>query len=165
MNLQDLAGLQARAERELKQGRSWTQIFDDLWDEDLDALNLAMLLRSMGAWRTEAKLLKRSGHAFEDIIGELRGLCATWVDVALAMIHAGLSPADMLRVVLPDVDDSEAHWNVAQVAVCLGPEDSDYEEVRQVLRYFRFDAEDVVEHVLGPEEVKQKARVRLGLVA
>jgi hypothetical protein len=106
--------------------------------------------------------MKAAGYPYDEIIFHLTSLRASWADVGLALMAAGLSPADMLRAVLPSTEGEE-HWPVVQVALLDGPEDADYEEVRGVLGFF-FASEEEVLGVLDLELVQRDlVAQRLGI--
>ena len=140
----------------------WSDIVQDLVAEGLNDDEVATLLRQREAWTAEAREMKAAGYPYDEIIFHLTSLRASWADVGLALMTAGLSPADMLRAVLPSTEEEE-HWPVVQVALLNGPEDADYEEVRGVLGFF-FASEEEVLGVLDLELVQRDlATQRLGI--
>lgn len=163
MNLEDLSTFQFTIRAELQQGKHWPDIVEWLRNEGLDTLDIQLVLRSMQAWRENARALKVLGYDYDLIVSFLRELCATWVDVAWALVQAGMSPADMLRALLPVMDAEEAYWRVAQVAICDAPPEADFQEVAGVLKLQGLDLEVVLRRLLGPKELRAKARERLGI--
>lgn len=143
-------------------GSLWVDVVRDLLAAGLTDEEIAELFRERQVWSLEAQQMKSEGYPYEEILYHLAMLRAPLGDAGRALMEVGLSPADMLRVMLP-FTDGEGHWPLVQAALLDGPEDADYAEVRGVLEFF-FMAE---EEILGALEVEgiQRERVaqRLGL--
>jgi hypothetical protein len=100
--------------------------------------------------------MKVEGYPYDEILYHLISLRASWGDVGRALMEVGLSPADMLRVVLPCAD-GEDRWSLIQAALLDGPEDADYGEVRGVLEFFFLTEEEI----LGALDVEGAQRERV----
>jgi hypothetical protein len=139
----------------------WPDIVQDLIAAGLNDGEVAALLREWEAWTAEALEMKIAGYPYDEIIFHLTTLRASWADVGRALMAAGLSPADMLRAVLPSTEGEE-HWSVVQVALLDGPEDADYEEVRGVLGFYFASEEEALAtlDLDGPQ--RELAAERLG---
>lgn len=143
-------------------GSLWADVVRDLLAAGLTDEEIAALFRERQVWSAEAQLMKEEGYPYDEILHHLTTLRAPWGDIGRALMEAGLSPADMLRVMLPSTD-GEDHWPLVQAALLDGPEDADYGEVRGVLEFF-FLAE---EEILGALDVegaqREQVAQRLGL--
>jgi hypothetical protein len=140
----------------------WADIVVDLRAIGLEDEEIRLVLREQQAWIAEAREWKRHGFPYDAIITELREeLLAEWGDVARALMEVGLSPADMLRTVLPLTEESEL-TPVVQAALLDGSEDADYQEAREVLGFFKRE-EDLI-GVVDLDGVQREIVVqRLGL--
>jgi hypothetical protein len=139
----------------------WPDIVQDLMTAGLNDEEVAALLCHREVWTAEARELKTAGYPYDEIISHLITLRASWADVGRALMVVGLSPADMLRAVLPSIEQEE-HWPVVQVALTDGPEDADYEEVRGVLGFY-FTSEVEVLAAMDLDGVQRELAVqRLG---
>ena len=116
----------------------WSDMVQDLARVGFTDEEIGGLLRPHEAWTAEAREMKAAGYPYDEILFHLRTLKATWADAARALLRAGLSPADMLRVVLPATEGDGA-LPVIEVAWLEAPGGTDEEEVRGVLAYFGFD--------------------------
>jgi len=141
----------------------WADIVVDLRAEGLEDEEIRLVLRERQAWVAEAREWKQHGFPYDAIITQLRDeLLAEWGDVARALMEAGLSPADMLRVVFPCTEESEL-IPVVQAVLLDGPEDADYPEAREVLGFFFQSEEEVLKALnLDPTELG-KAAPRLSI--
>jgi hypothetical protein len=154
-----------RGEESLDEARAsneaWSDIVRDLLAAGLNDEEIAALLRQQDVWTVEARKMKSEGYPYDDILFRLGTLCASWADVGRALMDAGLSPADMLRAVLPSTESDE-HWPVVQAALLDGPEDADYTEVRGVLEYFFMSEEEVLRTLDMDDAQRGIAAQRLG---
>ena len=108
--------------------------------------------------------MKSDGFFYDEIICHLVALRASWADVGRALMAAGLSPADMLRAVLP-CSQGEEHWSAIQAALVDGPEDADYAEARGVLGFFFMGEEEVLGALDLDEDQQKIVAERLGVQA
>ncbi len=143
-------------------GSLWLDVIRELKVAGLSEEEVQELLRQREVWGREARLMKAEGYPYDEILCHLIALRAPWGDAGRALMEAGLSPADMLRVMLPSTD-GEDHWPLVQAALLDGPEDADYGEARGVLEYFFL----VEEEILGALDVegvqREQVALRLGL--
>jgi len=128
----------------LDRQEDWVCITLELLEAGLSGEDVASLLRPRRAWIEEAQAMKEEGYPMDDIIHHLWALHATWEDVARALLMVELSPAEVLQNVLPYADDGE-QGSVIQAALLDGPEEADYGEVRDVLRFFFLTEEEALE--------------------
>lgn len=143
-------------------GSLWVDVVRDLLAAGLTDEEIAALFRERQVWSAEARQMKAEGYPYDEILYHLATLRAPWGDVGRALMDVGLSPADMLRVMLPSTD-GEDHWPLVQAALLEGPEDADYGEVRGVLEFF-FLAEEEILGALDVEGVeRERLAQRLGL--
>ena len=120
----------------LAEQEGWADIVVDLRGEGLEDGMITAVLREHQAWAQEAQESKHHGYPYEEILRRLRDdLAASWEGVARALLEAGMAPADMLRVVLPDMEESEI-LPVVHTALSGGYEDSDGGESREVVDYY-----------------------------
>ncbi|MBP1625963.1 MAG: hypothetical protein H6Q00_438 [Holophagaceae bacterium] len=143
-------------------GSLWLDVIRELRAAGLSEEEVQELLRQREVWGTEARLMKAEGYPYEEILSHLVALKAPWGDVGRALMEAGLSPADMLRAVLPSTD-GEDHWPLVQAALLDGPEDADYSEVRGVLEYFFLVEEEILGSLDVDEVQRAQLRERLGV--
>ncbi len=114
----------------------WADIVVDLRGEGLEDEMITAVLREHQAWVQEAQEWKKHGYPYEEIIRHLREeLAASWDDVAHALMEVGMTPADMLRVVLPDMEEDEIP-PVVRLALLVDPEDSAGNEAWEVADYY-----------------------------
>ena len=86
----------------LTEQEGWADIVVDLRSEGIEEEVIRAVLREHRAWYWEAREWKYRGHPYEEIVRYLRDeVAAEWGDVAHALLEVELTPADMLRVVLP----------------------------------------------------------------
>lgn len=117
-------------------GEGWPDIVVDLRDEGIEEEVIAEVLRESQAWVEETREWKQHGYPYEEIVQHLLDdLAAPWGDVALALMEAGMTPADMLRVVLPLLGD-DSPVPVVRTALLEGPEGFDDAEAWEVIDYF-----------------------------
>lgn len=117
-------------------GEGWPDIVVDLRGEGIEEEVIAEVLRERQAWIEEVREWKQHGFPYEEIVQHLRDeVAAPWGDVAHALMSAGMTPPDVLRVVLPLLGD-ESPLPVVQAALLEGPEDSDETEAWEVIGYF-----------------------------
>lgn len=133
LNLEILRQLQDRSRAWLAEGRIWPMILEELEEEGYRPLDLKLVLRTMGAWVEQARLLKADGWPYDDLVMYLVNLLATGQDIGWALLEAGLKPADMLRAVLPEVIGTEFQDTVIQTAIDRG---QDVEECRRVVAWW-----------------------------
>lgn len=120
----------------LAEQEGWADIVVDLRGEDLEDEMITAVLHEHQAWVQEAQEWKQHGYPYEEIVRHLREeLAASWDDVAHALMEAGMTPADMLRVVLPDMEEDEIP-PVVRTALLGDPEDANGGEAREVVDYF-----------------------------
>lgn len=120
----------------LAEQEGWADIVVDLRGEGLDEEVISAVLREHQAWAEEAREWKQHGFPYEEIVRHLRDeVAAEWGDVAHALMEVGMAPADMLRVVLPDLEEEEVP-PVIRAALLESPEDADGDEAREVVDYF-----------------------------
>jgi hypothetical protein len=125
---------QGFVEDSLASHEGWADIVVDLRGEGLDEEVIATLLREHQAWVEEAREWKQYGFPYEDIVRHLRDeVVAGWGDVAQALQDIGLTPADMLRVVLPLLGEDEPN-PVVRAALLEGADGT--EEALAVIDYF-----------------------------
>ncbi len=139
----------------------WSDIVQDLVVEGLNDAEVATLFRQREVWTAEAREMKVAGFPYDEIIFHLTTLRASWADVGRALMAVGLSPADMLRAVLPSTEGEE-HWPVVQVALLDGPEDADYDEVRGVLGFYFTSEEEALAALDLDGALRELAAQRLG---
>ncbi len=139
----------------------WPDIVQDLMAAGLNDEEVAALLRHREVWTAEAREMKTAGYPYDEIIFHLITLRASWADVGRALMAVGLSPADMLRAVLPSTEGEE-HWPVMQLALTDGPEDADYEEVRGVLGFYFTSEEEALAALDLDGSRRELAAQRLG---
>jgi hypothetical protein len=114
----------------------WADIVADLRGEGLEEDVITTVLREHQAWVEEAREWKQHGYPYEEIIRHLRDeVAAEWRDVAHALMEVGLNPADMLRVVLPLLEE-DPPLSVVRAAILEGPEDTDDDEASEVVDYY-----------------------------
>ena len=140
----------------------WFDIVQNLVAEGLNDDEVTTLLRQRDAWTAEAREMKSDGFLYDEIICHLVGLRASWADVGRALMAVGLSPADMLRAVLP-CTEGEEHWSAVHTALVDGPEDADYAEVRGVMGFFFMSDEEVLGTMDQGDVQRGVAAQRLGL--
>ena len=97
LNIKVLRQLRERCRVRLAEGRIWPEILEELEEEGYRPLDLKLVLRGMGAWIEQARLLKSDGWPYDDLVMYLTNLLATGQDTAWALLEAGLQPADMYR--------------------------------------------------------------------
>jgi len=141
---------------------SWSETVEALEREGLNEEEVTALLRQREAWTAEARELKAEGYPYDEIIFHLTTLRAPLPDVGRALMTVGLSPADMLRVVLPFAEGDEL-WNVVQVALLDGPEDADYAEVRGLLGFYFMNEQEVLGALDVDDVQRRRAAERLGI--
>lgn len=150
----------------IEEGRAcseaWSDIVQNLMAEGLHEEEVATLLRQRETWIAEAREMKSEGHPYDEIIFHLSTLKATWADIARALMEVGLSPADMLRAVLP-CTEGEEYWSVVQAALLDGPEDADYGEVRGVLGFLFVREDEILETLDLNGMQRELVGQRLGL--
>ncbi|WP_243317713.1 hypothetical protein [Geothrix paludis] len=123
-------------EDSLASQEGWADIVVDLRGEGLDEEVISAVLREHQAWAEEAREWKQHGFPYEEIVRHLRDeVSAGWGDVAHALMEVGMAPADMLRVVLPGLEEGEIP-PVVRAALLRDPEDSNRDEAREVVDYF-----------------------------
>ena len=114
----------------------WADIVVDRRGEGIEEDVIAEVMRENNAWVEEAREWKQHGYPYEEIVQYLRDeVAAPWGDVAHALMDVGMVPADMLRVVLPDLEEGEIP-PVVRAALLRDPEDSNGDEAREVVDYF-----------------------------
>ena len=117
-------------------GEGWSDIVVDLRGEGIEEEVIAEVLRDCQAWVEEAREWKQHGYPYEEIVQHLRDeLAAPWGDVAHALMKAGVTPADMLRVTLPLLGE-DSPVPVVRVALLEGPEAFDDAEAWEVIDYY-----------------------------
>lgn len=117
-------------------GEGWPDIVVDLRGEGIEEEVIAEVLRESQAWVEEAREWKQHGYPYEEIVQHLRDeVAAPWGDVAHALMEVGMSPADMLRVVLSLLGD-DSPVPVVRTALLEGPEGFDDAEAWEVIEYF-----------------------------
>lgn len=117
-------------------GEGWPDIVMDLRGEEIEQEVIAEVLRENQAWIEEAQEWKQHGYPYEEIVQHLRDeMAAPWGDVAHALMKAGVTPADMLRVVLPLLGE-DSPVPVVRVALLEGPETFDDAEAWEVIDYY-----------------------------
>ncbi len=134
MDLDDQKHLTERVSAELAQGRILPEILADLEDEGHQRSDLQLVLRGMGAWNEQARLLRADGWAYDDLVMYLASILATPQHIAWALLLAGMRPADMLRVVLPMARGGEFQESTIQMALDCG---QDLEECHRVMAWWR----------------------------
>jgi hypothetical protein len=143
-------------------GSLWADVVRDLLAAGLTDEEIATLFRERQVWSAEARLMKAEGYPYDEILYHLSTLRAPWGDVGRALMDVGLSPADMLRVMLPSTD-GEDHWPLVQAAILDGPEDADYGEVRGVLEFFFLPEEEILDSLDVDGAQREQVAQRLGL--
>jgi hypothetical protein len=143
-------------------GSLWADVVRDLLAAGLTDEEIAGLFRERQVWSAEARLMKAEGYPYGEILYHLSTLRAPWGDVGRALMDVGLSPADMLRVMLPSTD-GEDHWPLVQAALLDGPEDADYGEVRGVLEFFFLPEEEILDSLDVDGAQREQVAQRLGL--
>jgi len=133
LNTKVLRQLRERCRVRLAEGRIWPEILEELEEEGYRPLDMKLVLRGMGAWIEQARLLKADGWPYDDLVMYLTNLLATGQDTAWALLEAGLQPADMLRAVLPEVIGTEFQATVIKTAMDRG---QDAEECRRVAAWW-----------------------------
>lgn len=114
----------------------WPDIVADLRGEEIGEEVIAEVLREHQTWVEEAREWKQHGFPYEEIVQHLRDdLAAPWGDVAHALMVVGMTPADMLRAVMPFLGE-DSPLPVVQVALLEGPEDFDNGEAWEVVSYY-----------------------------
>lgn len=155
--------IQIQLERLREIGYEWDLAAKNLKANGFEERAIADVLRTMDAWSALALRFKAKGQPYEEIAFQLQEVHAEWADVASALMAAGLSGADMLRILLPLADEDRSLWGILQIAVCHSPEASDFKEIRAVIKHFGIDPEEFISHVAGPVGARDEARRRLGL--
>lgn len=97
-------------------GSFWVDVVRDLLAAGLTHEEIAELFRERQVWSLEARQMKAEGYPYDEILYHLATLRAPWGDVGRALMDVGLSPADILRVILPSTD-SEEHWSISAVRI------------------------------------------------
>lgn len=143
-------------------GSLLADVVRDLLTAGLTDEEIAALFRERQIWSAEARLMKAEGYPYDEILYHLTTLRAPWGDVGRALMDVGLSPADMLRVMLPSTD-GEDHWPLVQAALLDGPEDADYGEVRGVLEFFFLAEEEILDSLDVDGTQRERLAQRLGL--
>ncbi len=141
----------------------WPDIVRELRREGLSDPEINLVLGERSAWVEQARLMKGAGYPYDEMVFQLREMAAGWGDVARALMEVGLTPADMLRMVLPCTDQPDESWAVIQAAICDGPEDGNFDELRSVMAYFLITPWDVVEGMTPGSSQRGMALARLGL--
>ena len=149
-------------EESLACGDCWSDIVQDLLAEGLNDEEIASLLRSQDAWAMDVRRMKADGFPYEEMVFYLTTMRATWADIGRALMSAGVSPADMLRTVLP-FTEGEDHWPLVQAGLLDGPEDADYAEVRGVLGFCFLNEEELLQSLDVDETHRDRVVQRLGI--
>lgn len=135
-------------EDSLANAEGWADIVVDLRGEGLEEEVIATVLRERQAWIAEAREWKQHGYPYDEIVHHLRDeVAAGWGDVAHALMEIGLSPADVLRAVLPFLGEDDP-LQVVQAALLEGSEDGGSDEAWEVVEYY-FPEVGKVEHECG----------------
>lgn len=123
-------------EDSLASQEGWADIVVDLRGEGIEEGVITTVLRDHQAWVEEALEWKQHGFPYEEIVQHLRSeVAAPWGDVAQSLMEVGMAPADMLRVVLPMLEE-ESPLPVVQVTCLEGPQGFDDAEAWEVLGYY-----------------------------
>jgi hypothetical protein len=141
----------------------WPDIVRELRREGLSDPEIHLVLGERSAWVEQATVMKEAGSPYDEAVFQLREMAAEWGDVARALMEVGLSPADMLRAVLPCTEQQEDSWAVVQASVCDSPLDGDMDELRGVMAYYLITPLDVVEEMTPGSREREVAVERLGL--
>lgn len=143
----------------------WPDIVRDLRREGLSDPELHLVLGERGAWVEQARLMKGAGSPYDEVVFQLREIAAEWGDVARALMEVGLSPADMLRAVLPCTEQLDDSWAAVQASVCDSPidGDEDMDELGGVIAYYLITPRDVIEEMTPGTPEREVAVERLGL--
>lgn len=141
----------------------WPDIVLELRREGLSDPEINLVLGERGAWTEQARLTKGAGYPYDEMIFELREMTAGWGDIARALMEVGLSPADMLRVVLPCTEQPDDSWAAVQASLCDGPLDGDMDELGGVMAYYLIPPRGVVDGLIPDSTKRRKVAKRLGL--
>ncbi len=161
--IDDMTAIQARLERLREIGYEWDLAARELKTNGFEVRAIAEALRAKGAWKQLAHRLKAKGEPYEEIAFHLQEAQAEWADIASALMAAGLSGADVLRILLPLADEDRSLWGILQIAICHSPENADFKEIRAVIKHFGIDPEESIAHFAGPVGTREEAGHRLGL--
>lgn len=142
---------------------SWPEVVLELRKEGLTDTEIHEVLGERRAWADQASASKMAGYPYDETVYLLCELCADWGDVARALMEAGLTPADVLRAVLPCTDQPDESWAVVQAAVCDSPMDADWNELLSVMTFYLVTPWDVLEGLPAGSPERVKASERLGL--
>lgn len=143
----------------------WMYVVHDLFKLGLSGLEISELLRECQVWSSEARRIKSRGDSYDEIINYLITLNATWADIGRALMDAGLTLADTLRVVLPSMN-VEGRWSLARELLLDGPDGADYYEAGGVVKFYVLSEDEALGKLEVEEEGEQRNKLaeRLGLL-